>query len=60
VNVDEAYQVRYWTRKLACTEAQLRECVAAVGALGTDVEKHFRTLAGTPSAGAIEGPHPVA
>jgi hypothetical protein len=34
--------IRYWLTELGCTEAQLREAVAAVGQNADDVRKHLR------------------
>lgn len=42
VNVHEPYEVRYWTGKFGCTEAQLRAAVRAVGVMAADVERHLR------------------
>ncbi|MDQ6618507.1 MAG: DUF3606 domain-containing protein [Pseudomonadota bacterium] len=38
VNVNEDYELRYWTEKFKCTEAQLRAAVKAVGVMAKDVE----------------------
>ena len=37
VNVNEDYEVRYWTQTLGCTESQLRAAVKAVGVMVADV-----------------------
>jgi Protein of unknown function (DUF3606) len=37
INVDEAYEVAYWTKELGCTEAQLRDAVKAVGPMVDEV-----------------------
>lgn len=44
VNVNELHEVRYWTRTLGVTEAQLRSAVAAAGVEAKDV----RTYLGKP------------
>jgi hypothetical protein len=42
VNVDEDYEVRYWTDKWAVSEERLRQAVAAVGVMASDVEAWLR------------------
>jgi hypothetical protein len=42
VNVHEPYEVRYWTGKFGCTEAQLKEAVKAVGVMAKDVEAYLK------------------
>jgi hypothetical protein len=42
VNVDEDYEVRYWTQKWNVSEARLREAVAAAGVMADDVEAWLR------------------
>jgi hypothetical protein len=42
VNVDEDYEVRYWTRKWNVSEERLREAVAAAGVMADDVEAWLR------------------
>jgi hypothetical protein len=42
INLHEACELRYWTSKYECTEAQLREGVRAVGVVPTEVEAYFR------------------
>ena len=37
INVNEPYEVRYWTEHFGCTEQQLRECVKRVGVMVNDV-----------------------
>jgi hypothetical protein len=34
--------VRYWTTELGCTEAELREAVAAIGQNADEVRKYLR------------------
>jgi hypothetical protein len=31
INLDQAYEVRYWSKQLGCTEDELREAVRKVG-----------------------------
>lgn len=42
VNVNESYEVRYWTGKWGCSEADLRAAVTAVGVMATHVETWLR------------------
>jgi len=42
VNVQEGYELRYWTRKFGCTEEQLRAAVARVGVMAKDVEAELK------------------
>lgn len=39
VNVNEDYEVRYWTRKWAVSEQQLRDAVKRVGVMSKDVAR---------------------
>lgn len=41
INVNEDHEIRYWTRALDVTEAQLREAVAAVGVSADAVRQHL-------------------
>lgn len=41
VNVHEAHEVRYWTKKFGCSAAELEAAVKAVGVMSADVEKHL-------------------
>jgi uncharacterized protein DUF3606 len=42
VNVDEDYEVRYWTEKWSVSEERLRQAVAAAGVMADDVEAWLR------------------
>jgi hypothetical protein len=42
INVNEDYEVRYWTGKFGCTAEQLRAAVKAVGVMAADVEKQLK------------------
>jgi hypothetical protein len=42
VNLDEDYEVRYWTQKWNVSEERLREAVAAAGVMADDVEAWLR------------------
>jgi hypothetical protein len=39
INVNEDYEVRYWTRQLGVSEARLREIVVKVGVMVDDVRR---------------------
>jgi len=41
INVNEEHELRYWTKELSVTEAQLREAVKAVGVSVDAVKKHL-------------------
>jgi hypothetical protein len=42
INVNEPYEVRWWTAKFGVTEAQLRAAVKAVGTGAKAVEAHLK------------------
>ena len=42
INVNETYELRYWTQALGVSEAQLRDAVKAVGPSATAVREHLR------------------
>ena len=42
VNVHEAHELRYWTKRFNCTADQLK---AAVGIMATNVEQHLSKVA---------------
>lgn len=50
VNVNESWEVKYWTAHFKCTEAELRSAVRAVGVMSKDVRHHILTkrLQGKP------------
>ena len=39
VNINEDYEVRYWTQKWNVTEAQLKDAVRRAGVMAKDVAK---------------------
>jgi hypothetical protein len=39
INVNEDYEVQYWTTELEITEEKLRETVKRVGVMAADVRK---------------------
>jgi hypothetical protein len=41
ININQAYEVQYWTRQLSVTEGRLRQAVAAVGPMVRDVKRHL-------------------
>lgn len=42
VNVNEDYEVRYWTQRFNCTPKELREAVKRVGPMVADVERALK------------------
>jgi hypothetical protein len=42
VNVNEAWEVKYWCEKFGCTEARLKEAVRAVGVSAKAVEAYLK------------------
>ncbi|WP_434799968.1 DUF3606 domain-containing protein [Paracidovorax citrulli] len=41
INVNEPWEVTYWTKEFGCSEAQLRAAVKAVGVMVADVRRHL-------------------
>lgn len=41
INVNEAHEMRYWTRILGVTEQKLRSAVAAAGVMAKDVRRYL-------------------
>jgi hypothetical protein len=41
VNVNEQWEVRYWTRKFGCDEKQLKAAVTAVGVMADKVKAYL-------------------
>lgn len=41
INLNEQWQIDYWTELLGCTEAQLRSVIKLVGNSLNDVKKYF-------------------
>ena len=39
INVHEDYELRYWTKELGVTPEKLKQTVAKVGVMATDVRK---------------------
>lgn len=42
INVNEDWELRYWTKEFGVTAEQLRAAVQKVGVMRTDVERHLR------------------
>jgi Protein of unknown function (DUF3606) len=42
VNVNEDYEVQYWTKKFGCTPQQLKDAVKKVGTGAAAVEKEVK------------------
>ncbi len=42
VNVNESYEVEYWTKKFGCTPAELKAAVKKVGVMAKDVEEELK------------------
>lgn len=42
VNVEEDYEVRYWTQKFGVSERALRDAVKAVGTSAEKVQEYLR------------------
>ena len=43
INVDEAYEVQYWSKKFNVGEDRLKEAVQAVGPIAEDVKRYLRS-----------------
>jgi len=41
INVNEDWEVEWWTRELGCSEGELREAVAAVGTSVVSVREYL-------------------
>ncbi len=41
INVNQSWEIEYWTKKLGVTEQQLRTAVKAVGPLVKDVKRYL-------------------
>ncbi len=41
INVNEKWEVEYWTKELRVTEQKLRDAVKKVGVMVVDVKKHL-------------------
>jgi hypothetical protein len=45
INVNEDYEVRYWTKELNVTKERLEEAVQAVGPMADKVRSHLQSRA---------------
>ncbi len=41
VNIHEAWELEYWTKHFRVSAQQLRNAVAAVGVMVTDIQRHL-------------------
>ena len=41
INVNQSWEIKYWTDKLGVSEQQLRKAVQAVGPLVADVKRYL-------------------
>jgi Protein of unknown function (DUF3606) len=44
VDINEPYEVRYWTTRFGCTEQTLRAAVVEAGTMARNVEEHLRVV----------------
>lgn len=42
INVNEPYELSYWSKKFGCTADELRAAVKQVGVMSADVERHLK------------------
>ena len=42
INVHEPYEVRYWCGQFGCSEHELRQAVAQVGPMVSNVRRHLK------------------
>jgi len=42
INVHEAYEVEYWTKKFGCSADELKAAVKKVGVMAKDVEAELK------------------
>lgn len=42
INVNEPYELRYWTKELGASADELRAAVKAVGVMVSDVREHLK------------------
>lgn len=46
MNVDSAYEVRYWTKELKCTATELRDAVREIGPMADDICAYLKKREG--------------
>lgn len=44
INVNERWEIQYWTERMGVTDAQLREAVRMVGPTAAEVRKYLRRV----------------
>jgi hypothetical protein len=44
INVNERWEIQYWTERMGVTDAQLREAVRMVGPTAGEVRKYLRRM----------------
>ena len=54
IDLQSTASVAEWTKKLATTESQLKDAVAAVGDRATDVEMHLKGSRSTTNDDRVE------
>jgi hypothetical protein len=42
INVNEGYEVEYWTKKFGCSPEELKDAVKKVGVMAEDVEAELK------------------
>lgn len=42
INLNQSWEIKYWTNKLGVSEQQLRNAVRAVGSLVVDVKRYLK------------------
>ncbi len=52
IQIDEPSDVNYWRRKFGCTEPQLRQAIAAVGASAAKVRQFLKNKSTPPKGKA--------
>jgi len=55
INVNQAWEVRYWCEKLGLTESELRAAVKAVGNIVVDAEAYVAKLRNDKSSSPSMG-----
>jgi hypothetical protein len=41
IHLEERHEILHWSRRLGCSEQQLRDAVRAVGTWAADVKRHL-------------------
>lgn len=53
IQLDDDQSLQHWSRKLDCSEEQLREAVNAVGDKAADVEMHLKGARSTTNSDRV-------